>query len=485
MKRRHFIGNLAGLGVGTLGADFRLMGQTMLSSENYSVEQFEDKGLAHFSYAVMSNRKIILIDPQRNPQAYYDFAKTNDAKIVGVIETHPHADFVSSHLEVHKELNVPIYSSSLTKSKYPLTAFDEGQVIKLSNKVGLRSLYTPGHAPDHIAVVLVEEGNDKIVFSGDSLFLGDVGRPDLLDYSEESDKKRKFLAGLMYDTIHEKFAKLGDDVVVYPSHGAGSLCGKSIRKAASSTIGYEKKTNYAFEKRTKNEFVKLLLTDQPFIPKYFAYDVHLNHEGAAGLMESIAKVNVLSDNYQPISNAIVVDSRPQKDFKASHLHNAINIQSAGPFETWLGSIVAPESKFYLVAGDLQGLDVALKKAAAIGYEANIAGAFIYDSPNAERTNTFDVTAFNPSDNKFTYLDVRSAREVEQQPILEGSINIPLNELAARISEIPKDKPILVYCGSGYRSATGASVLQQQLPLVQVYDLSTEVSRYIKAQPSKP
>ncbi len=354
MKRRTFIGNLAGIGVATLGANFRLMGQTMLSSENYSVEQFEDKGLAHFSYAVMADKKIILIDPQRNPQAYYDFAKTNDAKIVGVIETHPHADFVSSHLEVHREFNVPIYSSGLTKSKYPLTAFDEGQVIKLSDKVGLRSLYTPGHAPDHIAAVLVEEGKDKIVFSGDSLFLGDVGRPDLLDYSKESDKKRKFLAELMYDTIHEKFANLDDEVVVYPSHGAGSLCGKSIRKAASSTIGYEKKTNYAFEKRTKDEFVKLLLIDQPFIPKYFAYDVHLNHEGAARLKESIAKVKVLAKNYQPDSNAIVVDSRPQKDFKGSHLRNAINIQSTGPFETWLGSILAPESKFYLVAGDMQG-----------------------------------------------------------------------------------------------------------------------------------
>ena len=166
------------------------------------------------------------------------------------------------------------------------------------------------------------------------------------------------------------------------------------------------------------------------------------------------------------------------------MRNAINIQSTGPFETWLGSIVAPESKFYMVAGDQQGLDFALKKAAAIGYESNIVGAFIYDSLNGERADNFDVTSFNPTDNKFTYIDVRNAREVDHQPILEGSINIPLNELADRISEIPKDKPILVYCGSGYRSATGASVLQQQLPFVQVYDLSTEVSRYIKAQTSK-
>lgn len=484
MKRRNFIGNLAGLGIATLGVNFRLMGQTMFTSENFTVEQFEDKGLAHFSYAVMVDKKIILIDPKRNPQDYYDFAQKNEAKIIGVIETHPHADFVSSHLEVHQEFNVPIYSSSLTKSKYPLTPFDEGQLIKLSNKVALRSLFTPGHAPDHIAVVLVENGKDKIVFSGDSLFLGDVGRPDLLDYSKESDKQRKYLAELMYDTIHEKFAKLNNDVIVYPSHGAGSLCGKSIRKASSSTIGYEKQTNYAFEKRSKDEFVKLLLSDQPFIPKYFAHDVRLNHEGAEGIKASIGKVKVLSKNHQPDRHFTIIDSRPQNDFKGSHLKNAINIQSSGPFETWLGSIVPPEVKFYLVAGDQQGLEIAMKKSASIGYETNIEGAFIYDATDGERSESFDASTFNPAGNQFTYLDVRSARECTSQPILEGSINIPLYELEVRMSEIPKDKPILVYCGSGYRSATGATIIQQQLPSVKVYDLSKEVSQYIKTPSPK-
>lgn len=193
----------------------------------------------------MVDKKVILIDPKRNPQDYYDFAQKNAAKIIGVIETHPHADFVSSHLEVHKEFNVPIYSSSLTKSKYPLTPFDEGQLIKLSDKVALRSLFTPGHAPDHIAVVLMEDGKDRIVFSGDSLFLGDVGRPDLLDYSKESDKQRKHLAELMYDSIHDKFAKLDDDVIVYPPHRMSEIpkdkpllvyCGSGYRSATGASI---------------------------------------------------------------------------------------------------------------------------------------------------------------------------------------------------------------------------------------------------------
>ena len=289
MKRRNFIIDVTGLGLVTLVDNLKLMGQGIPYSANYKIEQFEDKGLAHFSYAVMAGKKIIIIDPQRNPQVYYDFAQKNNASIIGVIETHPHADFVSSHLELHQELNIPIYASSLTKSKYPLKKFDEGNIIQLSDQVGLRAMYTPGHAPDHIAAVLYEDAKDRAVFSGDSLFLGDVGRPDLLDFSRESNEQRKHLAAMMYDTIHQKFAKLDDDVIVYPAHGAGSLCGKSIRKAASSTIGYEKKSNYAFENRTKDEFVSLLLSDQPFIPKYFAYDVHLNRKGAPGIKRKPGK----------------------------------------------------------------------------------------------------------------------------------------------------------------------------------------------------
>jgi hydroxyacylglutathione hydrolase len=481
MNRRNFIGNLAGVGIATLADNFKLMDQSLLVSSHYSIEQFEDKGLAHFSYIVMAGGKIIIIDPQRNPQVYYDVAQKNNAEIAGVIETHPHADFVSSHLEIHQKFNVPIYSSSLTKSKYPLTVFDEGAVINLSTRVGLRSLYTPGHAPDHIAAVLYENGVDRVVFSGDSLFLGDVGRPDLLDFSKESDRQRIHLAGLMYDTIHEKFAKLNDDVIVYPSHGAGSLCGKSIRKAASSTIGYEKQTNYAFGKRTKAEFVGLLLSDQPFIPKYFAFDVHLNHQGAPEFRGSLAKINYLPKNYQPEASSLIVDTRPATMFRSSYLHNAINIQGSGQLETWLGTLVAPESKFYLVAADEQALQAAARKSAAIGYEANIAGAFVYDATNGNQYTAFDTHSFDPAANKYTYIDVRTAREVKQQPILDNSIHIPLHELMDRLSEIPTGKPLLVYCASGYRSATAGSILKKYLPSSQVYDLGPAVSQYIKSR----
>lgn len=480
MKRRNFIIDMTGLGLVILADRSRIFGQANRYSTNYVIEQFEDKGLAHFSYAVMAGKKIVLIDPQRNAQPYYDFAQKNNASITGVIETHPHADFVSSHFEIHQQLNVPIYASSLTKSKYPLKKLDESDIIHLTDQIGLRAMYTPGHAPDHIAAVLFENSKDIAVFSGDSLFLGDVGRPDLLDFSSESEKQRKYLAAMMYDTIHQKFAKLNDDVIVYPSHGAGSLCGKSIRKAASSTIGYEKLNNYAFENRTKDEFVNLLLSDQPFIPKYFAYDIHLNIKGAPALKANLEKLNYLPKNYQPEVGALIIDTRPAAVFKSSYLSGAINIQGTGQLETWLGTIVAPESKFYLVAADEQSLQTAVRKAAAIGYESNIQGAFVYDASNGSRFDVFDNSSFDPKENKYTYIDVRTEKEVKNQPILKNSINIPLQEFTNRLSEIPKGKPVLLYCGSGYRSATAASILKRDMPAIEVFDLGSAVSRYKSA-----
>jgi glyoxylase-like metal-dependent hydrolase (beta-lactamase superfamily II) len=478
MKRRNFIIDMTGLGLIMFTGRSELFGQATPYSANYVIEQFEDKGLAHFSYAVMAGKKIVLVDPQRNAQPYYEFAQKNNASIIGVIETHPHADFVSSHLEIHQKLQVPIYASSLTKSKYPLKKFDEGNVIRLTDQIGLRAMYTPGHAPDHIAAVLFENSKDIAVFSGDSLFLGDVGRPDLHDFSGESERQRKYLAAMMYDTIHQKFAKLNDDVIVYPSHGAGSLCGKSIRKAASSTIGYEKQNNYAFESRTKDEFVDLLLSDQPFIPKYFAYDIHLNREGAPALVASLAKLNYLPKNFQPEAGALTIDTRPAAAFKASYLPGAINIQGTGQLETWLGTIVAPGSKFYLVAADDQSLQTAIKKAAAIGYESNIQGAFVYDAGNGSRFSLFDNGSFDPNENKYTYVDVRTVKEVKKQPVFKNSINIPLQEFTDRLTEIPKGKPVLIYCGSGYRSATAASILKKDIPSIEVYDLGPAVSQYL-------
>src|SRR5690606_15650826 len=252
-----------------------------------------DKGLAHFSYSVLVGRKTILIDPARNPQPYYDFAAAHDAEIVGVIETHPHADFVSSHLDIHQATGASIYVSELVGADYPFEAFDEGDEIDLGEGILMRAIHTPGHSPDSISVVLSENGKDKAVFTGDTLFIGDVGRPDLREKAGKLQAKREELARSMYHSTREKLMILDDEVLVYPAHGSGSLCGKSLSDANSSTIGQEKMSNYALQEMTEEDFVKILLEDQPFIPKYFPYDVALNKQGAPDYKKSLQKVDVL------------------------------------------------------------------------------------------------------------------------------------------------------------------------------------------------
>jgi hydroxyacylglutathione hydrolase len=477
MKRRKFIENIAGLGAVCILTPHDLMSQSNTGEKQWHIEQFKDKGLAHFSYAILVGSEIIVIDPERNPQKYYDFARANNAKITGVIETHPHADFISSHLEIHRSLKAKIYTSGITRPAYPFDPLNDGQVIKVSGQITLRAIDSPGHAPDHIAIVLNEGGKDVAVFSGDALLIGDVGRPDLRDNNTSVESQRTTLAAKMYHTVHDKFGKLNDNVIIYPAHGAGSLCGKAIRDASSSTIGYEKETNYAFKIKDKEEFIKMIVSDLPFIPKYFPYNVKLNIKGAPDLQPGISAVKILHRNYRPQTNALIIDGRPSAEFKRSYLTGAVNIQDGSRFETWLGSIVAPGTKFYLTAENEDNLRSLIAKTSKIGYEFNIEGAFVYDAADGEKFAQFDEQNFNPDDGKYTIIDVRTEREVKDEKIFKNSINIPLQDLDSRISEIPTDKPILVNCASGYRSAAGSSLLKKYLPEKNILDLGAAVTKY--------
>ena len=211
------------------------------------IKQFEDKNLAHFSYAIMSKGEVALIDPSKNPQPYYDFAKQHNAKITAVIETHPHADFVSSHLEIHNATSANIYISKLLGAEYTHQAFDDGDVIKLGN-ITLKALNTPGHSPDSISIVAIDEnGKQQAVFTGDTLFIGDCGRPDLRESAGAITAARQELAKQMYHSLRNKLMTLPDDVLVYPAHGAGSLCGKGLSAANTSTIGAEKISNWSLK----------------------------------------------------------------------------------------------------------------------------------------------------------------------------------------------------------------------------------------------
>ncbi len=441
------------------------------------IEQFFDTGLAHSSYAILSDNKIALIDPARNPQPYYDFAEQHNAKIIAVIETHPHADFVSSHCEIHRNAGATIYASKLLGAEYPHQAFDKGDSFMVG-KVKLTAQNTPGHSPDSISIFATnEEGEEYAVFTGDTLFVGDVGRPDLRENVGNIKSQRVELAKDMYKTTRDIFMTIEKDLLVYPAHGAGSLCGKGLSEDRFSTMKRELKENYALQKMSENEFLDVLLDGQPFIPKYFGYNVDLNRTGAPDYLKSLNEVPRIDKNGILEQGFLLIDTRNSKKFREKHLPNALNIPDGGKFETWLGSIVAPSEKFYLIAEDEEALEVVIQKSAKIGYELLIKGALLL--PDNAKTNEkeTDVEFFRTHQDAFTIIDIKNTSETFIDKPFGKSINIPLPELRERIKEIPTDKAIMVHCAGGYRSGIGSSILKAALPNLEIFDLGEAINDF--------
>lgn len=446
------------------------------------IQQWEDKNLAQFSYAILSDceKKIVLIDPSRDPQKYLDFAEQHQANIIGIIETHPHADFISGHLELHKLTNAPIFAHSFVGASYPHTTFDDGAVIEFG-KIKLTSLHTPGHSPDSVSILLEHNGKRKAVFTGDTLFIGDCGRPDLREGAGNIQANRQALASQMYHSLRSKLSSLDDEVIVYPGHGAGTLCGKNLSKENSSTIGREKQTNWSLQDATEEVFIENLLKDQPFIPAYFAYDVELNRIGAPSLssIRAIDTDNIIDEhNDHELDKRIwAIDARNEKTFKSGHLPNSINLMEDGKFETWLGSIIKPDEQFYLAGETEEQLKRLIKRAAAIGYESKIKKAFVLKISRVTDAS-LDLNDFRNNLNAYTIVDVRNSAEVQQNKPFQNSLSIPLPELRQRIHEIPTDKPVVVHCAGGYRSAAASSIIKSSLNGgATVFDLSEAIKKF--------
>jgi hydroxyacylglutathione hydrolase len=447
------------------------------------IKQFEDKNLSHYSYAILSEseNEVLLIDPSRDPQPYLDYARTHNANIGAIIETHPHADFVSGHLELSQITGAPIYTHSFVGAMYEHTALEEGTSL-LSGKVELICIHTPGHSPDSICILLEEDGEEKAVFTGDTLFIGDCGRPDLREGAGNVVSKREDLAKQMYHSLREKLLVLQDDVIVYPAHGAGTLCGKSLSAENSSTIGIERRTNWSLQELTEKEFVNNLLTDQPFVPAYFPFNVELNRKGAAPMLESISNVRITEDPTTGFLKQLdpslwIVDLRDEGDFKKGHLPHSVNLMISGKLETWLGSIIKPGERFYLAGDSTPQLKAAIRRAAAIGYETFIAEAFIVTGGPVTEIK-IDIGHFRDHLDGYTIIDVRNDAEVQANPIFPDSVSIPLHELRERINEIPLGKPIVMHCAGGYRSAAASSIVHAQLGSnVQVFDLSEAIKDF--------
>ncbi|WP_375578476.1 MBL fold metallo-hydrolase [Marivirga tractuosa] len=443
-----------------------------------NIKHFYDDALAQGSFAIESEGKVALVDPSRDIKPYLDFAKQYNAEIVAVFETHPHADFISSHLELQEKFGADIYVNEKVGVDYDFKHIGHGDEVKIGNAT-FRALFTPGHSPDHNSYLLLDEnGIQKAVFTGDSLFVGDVGRPDLREGAGNIQVSRKELAGMMYDTVNDVFADLSDDTIVYPAHGAGSLCGKNMSSELSSTIANEKENNWAFQIKDKDKFVDAFLEGQSFIPKYFPNSVEVNRKGAASLEEAVKNADK-KDGIEIPEGKLIIDTRAKEEFKKGHLKGAINIQNkeADKFETWLGSIVGPDEPYYLVAENQKDLEFAIYRAAKIGYEANLVAGVINPKGEIVSDPLVNLEDFKKNPDAYTIIDIRNKSEVDDGKFFDSAKNIPLPELRERASEIDVQKPVIVHCAGGYRSAAGFSIVKSILPNAKVYDLSDAVNEF--------
>jgi glyoxylase-like metal-dependent hydrolase (beta-lactamase superfamily II) len=437
------------------------------------LKQFYLGCLAHASYIIADEGTGIaaVVDPQRDIDQYISFAAEHGLKIKHVFLTHLHADFVAGHLELRDRVGATIYLGARAKAGYAFTSLGEGAVVEFG-KVRLQALETPGHTPESISVLVydleVSDSKPHAVLTGDTLFIGDVGRPDLraaLGWSATQ------LGGLLFDSLHEKLLKLPNESLVYPAHGAGSLCGKALSKETVSTLGEQRRSNYALQPMSKEAFIEVVTADQPDAPAYFNYDAVLNSEERPTLDQALAReMNPLPlDEVLKLQadGAQIVDTRDGAEFASAHLTGSINIGLGGQYATWAGTVLNREHPIVIIAAPGRESEAAIRLG-RIGFD-HIAG-FLKDGMNSlasrpeltattERVSAPFAEELLSAANSPLVIDVRSPREREQK-FIGGSMSVPLNHLTENLAKLPKDRALLVYCAGGYRSSLAASLLQK-------------------------
>lgn len=438
-----------------------------------TIKQYFLGCLAHASYLIADERTrtAAVVDPQRDIQQYLDDAAHAGLTIRHVFLTHFHADFLAGHIELRNRTGAGIYLGARAEAEYDFTPVKDGDTVEFGD-VRLRVLETPGHTPEGISILVYDLAasaeRPKAVLTGDTLFIGDVGRPDLLASVGATAQE---LGEMLYDSITNKLMKLPDETIVYPAHGAGSLCGKQLSKETSSTIGEQKRYNYALQPMSREEFLQLVTADQPDAPEYFVYDAIKNRQERPALDDAMAqslKPLPLAEVLRMQSEgAQVLDVREAADFEGAHLAGALNIGLNGQYATWAGTILKHDKPIVVIA-DPGDETEAIMRLGRIGFD-NAAGyldsgmAALADRPELVLT-TRRITARALAERlaegeRPTILDVRTPKEW-QDGHLDGSVNIPLNQLAARLDEVPRDRDLVVHCQGGYRSAIAASLLQR-------------------------
>ena len=437
------------------------------------VRQYFLNCLSHASYLVAdeTSRRAVVIDPQRDIQQYLTDAAAEGLTIERVIETHFHADFLSGHLELAEATGAVISygDAGRGKAEYPVDWLADGQALSLG-EVRLTILATPGHTPESICIAAFEHADDTAptaVFTGDTLFIGDVGRPDLLG---GFNLRAEDLGRLLYHSLHDKLLTLPDSVEVYPAHGAGSACGKQLSDERVSTIGQQRLTNYALAPMSEEQFVLTVTEGQPAAPAYFPFAAVRNRQGHELLSED-AEVELLDLEAALAAQrdgAVFLDARTDTEFAPAHLQGAINVGLDGRFAEVTGQVVAPDTPIVLV-GDPSTAREARIRLARIGFD-RVVGQLVdpvrvaVDRPelslSGSRVNATQLASLLESGDGLVLLDVRNPGEVATG-VIEGSVLIPLAQLPSRLDELEPSGSIVVVCASGRRSSTAASFLRSR------------------------
>jgi glyoxylase-like metal-dependent hydrolase (beta-lactamase superfamily II) len=437
------------------------------------LKQFYLNCLAHASYLIGDERTrtAAVVDPQRDIDQYLSFAREHDLEIKHVVLTHFHADFVAGHLELRDRAGATIYLGAAAKAEYAFTPLRDGDLVEFG-RVRLKALETPGHTAESISLVVYDldqsETEPHAVLTGDTLFIGDVGRPDLrvaLGWSAAD------LGGLLYESLRSKLLTLPDASLVYPAHGAGSLCGKAISKETVSTLGEQRRSNYALQPMSKAAFVEMVTTDQPDAPPYFTYDAVLNSKERPTLDEALAReLNPMTlDQVLALKEvgAQMLDTRDPTEFAAAHLAGSVNIGLGGQYATWAGTVLNRDRPIVIIADPGRESESAVRLG-RIGFD-HVVG-YLKDglrslesrpdlTATTERVSAPLAAELLAAADPPLAVDVRTPREREAKRI-KDSVSMPLNHLTERLAELPANRTLLLFCAGGYRSSIAASLLQR-------------------------
>jgi glyoxylase-like metal-dependent hydrolase (beta-lactamase superfamily II)/rhodanese-related sulfurtransferase len=437
------------------------------------IEQIYTGCIAHAAYYVESNGEAAIFDPLREVGPYIDRAKQDEAQIKYVFLTHFHADFVSGHLDLAQKTGAKIVYGSMANPAYEIVKATDGQIFEIGD-YKIKVIHTPGHTLESTTYLLIDEcNNEHGIVTGDTLFIGDVGRPDLAQHVIAELTQDK-LARLLYHSLRNKIMPLPDHLIVYPNHGAGSACGKMMRKETTDTLGNQKKTNYALNpKMNEDVFVEAVLSGLTSPPAYFPSNVLMNINGYESLDTVLEKaMNPLeAKSFELIANstnALILDTRSASEFAKCFIPNSVNIGLEGSFAMWVGEMIKDVNQKILLVTEPGYEEESMIRLSRIGFDGTI--GFLkggieswvnagFETENIRRISAIELQQIINLD-QFEIFDVRKKSEFDSEHLI-CAINIPLNELNQHLSKIPKNTPFVIYCGGGYRSMIAASILKQR------------------------